>query len=152
MNAACPGRSSEERRNRARLAAACVLALTTSVGCTGENLFGLGVVGTGGGGTEPQVEITAPAANAVLNAGDSVQVEASITSDNGVNQVTVSGVFDGGGTAFVQQVLTMSVTTDTTISQFVQPAGVTTGAASIIVEARDVLGNTGSDTVAVGIN
>jgi hypothetical protein len=130
--------------------AAC--ALVVAAACTGENIFPTGVVGGGGGGEGPVVEITMPAEGAAVNVGDSVQVQANITSDNGANQVTLGGVFAGGGTAYVQQVITLNVTLDTTVSRFIRPAGTTTGDAKIIVQAKDVLGNTGSDTVSVTIN
>jgi hypothetical protein len=140
------------RKSLVRAGVFGALAAFIGVACTGENIFPTGVIGGGGGGNAPAVEITQPAADAAVNVGDSVQVQASIISTNGVNQVTIGGSFESGGLAFVQQVLTLSLAADTTISQFLQLAGATTGAASIVVEARDVLGNTGADTVAVTIN
>jgi len=38
------------------------------------------------------------------------------------------------------------------VSRFLKPAGVTTGAVRIIVEAKDILGGTSADTVAVTIS
>ena len=152
MEASGAERLPRGRGHGVRAGVVCAMAFLTAVACTGENIFPTGVIGGGGGGDAPTVEITQPAADAAVNVGDSVQVEAAITSSNGVNQVTIGGSFDGGGLAFVQQVLTLSLAADTTISQFVQLAGTTTGAASIVVEARDVLGNRGADTVSVTIN
>jgi len=121
-------------------------------GCTGENLFTGPTTGSSGSLLGPTVEISAPAANAVIALGDSVQVTAKVTSDNGVNQVTFSGVSGTGATVFVSQVVTLANATDTTVSRFLQQAGTVTGAAKIIVQARDILGGTGADTVSVTIS
>lgn len=141
------------RRMRLRLGALAACALLGVVACTGENIFPLSVSTGGSGELEaPTVEITQPADNAALTVGDSVQVAASISSTNGVNQVTLSGRFVAGSPAYVQQVIALSGASDTTISKFLQPAGTVTGNARIIVEARDVLGNAGADTVLVSVN
>lgn len=120
-------------------------------GCTGENLF-TGPATGGGSLLGPTVDITAPAANTVVAIGDSVQVTARVTSASGVNQVTFSGVNASGGAAFVSQVITVSNASDTTISRFLKQSGTVTGGASIIVQAKDVTGGLGADTVAVTIS
>lgn len=138
-------------RTRAGVLGSC--ALLVSVACTGENFFPLSVAGAGGGELEaPTVEISQPAEDADLILGDSVQVTAAITSTNGVNQVTLSGSFESGASAYVQQVVSLAGATDTTISRFLQPAGTAAGAARIVVLAADVLGNDGADTVSVNVN
>jgi hypothetical protein len=137
---------------QARAAFAAMVGFAVVAGCTGENLFTGPTTSTDGSLLGPTVEITAPAANAVVVLGDSVPVTAKITSDNGVNQVTFSGVFGTGATAFVSQTVTLASVTDTTISRFLQQSGTVTGAAKIIVQARDILGNTGADTVSVTIS
>lgn len=134
---------------RSRAAATAIVTFAALAGCTGENLF----TGPSLGGTllGPTVEITAPAANATLAAGDSVQVTVSAASSNGVNQVTFSGVFNTGTTAYISQVVSLS-SQDTTLSRFLKPAGTGTGAARIIVQATDILGGAAADTVLVTIN
>ena len=139
------------RMTGVRAAGAIALSVAVAAACTGENLF----TGPGlGGGTllGPTVEITEPADAAALTQGDSVQVDANITSDNGVNEVILRGVFTTGTNAYIQEIVTLTGATDTTVSTFLQPAGTNTGAALIIVSARDVTGNDGADTVSVTIN
>lgn len=141
------------RRTGLRLGVVGALAIAAVAACTGENIFPLSVgKGSDGSLQAPTVEITAPAANATLTQGDSVQVTAGITSANGVNQVTFSSTFTAGTTAYVQQVAALSGATDTTVSRFLQPAGTQTGTARIVVTATDLLGNTGADTVQVTVN
>jgi hypothetical protein len=141
------------RRTRLRLGVAGVLALAAAVACTGENIFPLSVAKSGGGGLEaPTVEISTPAANAALTQGDSVQVTAAIMSTNALSTVTFSGSFTGGTAAYIQQVVSATGATDTTLSRFLQPSGTQTGNARVIVKATDVLGNSGADTVQVTIN
>ncbi|MBM4182777.1 MAG: hypothetical protein FJ207_00975 [Gemmatimonadetes bacterium] len=136
------GRSTDLRR-----AAALVAALALP-GCAGENLFtGSATVDQG-----PQVEITAPATNTGVAAGDSVQVTANITGPRGLSQVTFTGAFTAGGTAFTAQTVTLANPPDTTVSRFMKRSGATTGNATIIVEATDALGDKGADTVAVVLN
>jgi len=137
---------------QARAAVAAMVGFAVVAGCTGENLFTGPTTGGGGSLLGPTVAISAPAENAVIAVGDSVQVTAKVTSDNGVNQVTFSGVFGTGATAFVSQVVTLTNATDTTISRFLKQAGTATGTAKIIVEAKDILGGTGADTVSVTIS
>jgi hypothetical protein len=134
------------------VAVAAMAAFAVVAGCTGENLFTGPTTSSSGSLLGPTVEITAPAANAGVLLGDSVQVTAKITSDNGVNQVTFSGVFTTGATAFVSQAVTLASVTDTTISRYLKQAGTVTGTAKIIVQASDILGNIGADTVSVTIS
>jgi len=138
---------------QARAAVAAMVGFAVVAGCTGDNLFTGPTLGGGGSLLGPTVEISAPAANAVIATGvDSVQVTAKITSDNGVNEVTFSGVFTSGTTAFISQVVTLPSATDTTVSRFLKRAGTSTGTARIIVQAKDILGATGADTVSVTIS
>ena len=140
-----------ERAPRALGAVAALAVLGVAAACTGENYF----TGPGLGSTAfeaPTIEISAPAADAALTQGDSVQVTAAITAANGVNQITFSGTFIAGTTAYVQRVVSLTGATDTTLSRFLQPAGTETGDARIVVQATDLLGNTGADTVLVSVN
>ena len=134
---------------RVRLAGA-MLAAAVLPACTGDNLFtGLGAsVGLLG----PEVEITAPAANFTMAVGDSVQVTANVSSPDGVSSVTYKGLFSGGAVAFTQISFTLPNPQDSTVSRFMRQAGATTGNVQIIVEATDLLGGVGADTVAVIIN
>jgi hypothetical protein len=145
-------RPSSGRGIQARAALAAMVGFAAAAGCTGDNLFTGPTLGGGGGLLGPTVTLSAPAADAVVALGDSVQVTAKVTSDNGVNEVTFSGVFASGSTAFITQVVTLSNATDTTISRFLKQAGTATGSAKIIVQAKDILGGTGADTVSVTIS
>lgn len=129
--------------------AAVLLAAVALPACAGENLF------TGSATVEqgPEVTITAPSANAGVAAGDSVQVLADVTGQRGISQVKFSGTFaSGGATALVEQLVTLPNPPDTTISRFMRRSGGTTGNVNIIVEATDVLGDKGADTVVVVLN
>jgi hypothetical protein len=126
-----------------------VLAAAVLAACTGDNLFtGLAISNQL---TGPVVNINAPLANLSIKVGDSVQVTAQVTSSQGVSQLSYSGVFDGGTTAFTSQVVTLPNPKDTTVSKYMRQSGTTTGAAKIIVQATDILGGTASDTVAITI-
>ena len=148
-------RDQDERRRRQgrhvrlRAIGTAVIAVGALASCTGENLFT--GPSLGGGLTGPTVEITTPAADATVAAGDSVQVSASVTSSNGVSQVTFSGFFTTGTTAYIAQIVSLPNPADTTLSKFLQPAGTGTGEAKIIVEATDILGGSSADTVTVTI-
>lgn len=138
---------------QARFALAAMAGFAVVAGCTGENLFTGPATGSGSGSLlGPTVEISAPVANAVIPVGDSIQVTAKITSANAVNQVVFTGLFETGITAFTAQVVTLSNVTDTTISRFLKQPGTGTGSARIIVQAKDILGGTGADTVSVTIS
>ena len=140
------------RRGRSsglRLAAVALVAVTLPA-CTGENLFtGLGAT-TGILG--PEVDITAPQPNLALTVGDSVQVTANLSAPDGVSSVRYTGLFSGGGTAFTEIQFTLPNPQDTTVSRFMRQAGTTTGNVRIIVEATDLLGAKGADTVVVIIS
>ncbi|MGD8287260.1 MAG: hypothetical protein PVJ80_00550 [Gemmatimonadota bacterium] len=126
--------------------------LFAATACTGVNIFPTGVAAGDDTGGAPTVDITEPAADAALTQGDSVRVSADVTSTTGLNQVTLSGSFMSGTSAFEQQVVSFSGATDTTVTRFLQPAGTQTGDARIVVQARDLLGNVGVDTVLVSVN
>lgn len=139
-----PGRSRRVRLARAMLVAAVLPA------CTGDNLFtGLGA---SAGLLGPEVEITAPAANLTLAVGDSVQVTANVSSPDGVSSVKYKGLFSGGAVALTEINFTLPNPADSTVSRFMRQAGTTTGNVRIIVEATDVGGDTGADTVTVIIS
>jgi hypothetical protein len=144
MRPSRPGRS-----GGLRLATVALVAVTLPA-CTGENLFtGLGAT-TGILG--PEVEITAPQPNVALAVGDSVQVTANLSAPDGVSSVKYTGLFSGGGTAFTEIQFTLPNPQDTTVSRFMRQAGTTTGNVRLIVEATDLLGAKGADTVVVIIN
>ncbi len=118
--------------------------------CTGDNLFtGLTL---GGGLLGPEVDITAPLSNFTLGVGDSVTVTANVSSSDGVTTITFSGLFSGGSAAFTQVIVSnLPTPQDTTITRVIRQAGATTGNVRVIVEATDVLGDRGADTVNVSI-
>jgi hypothetical protein len=62
-----------------------------------------------------------------------------------------SGNFNDGGTAFTAQTVTLPNPTDTTVTRSLEQPGTTAGAAKIIVQATDLLGATGADTLAITI-
>jgi hypothetical protein len=132
-----------------RLAGALLVAAVLPA-CTGDNLFtGLGAsVGLLG----PEVDITVPAANLALAVGDSVQVTANVSSPDGITQVKWTGTFTTGAGAWQDVVVTLPNPQDTTVSRYLRQLGVQTGSARIIVEATEVGGDVGADTVLVSIN
>jgi hypothetical protein len=147
MRANLTTRPASGRSTGLRLAVAATL-VAAAAACAGENLF------TGNASVEqgPQVTITSPAANASVSVGDSVNVQADIVGSRGISQVKFSGFFTGGTTAFTEQTVTLPNPPDTTLARFIRQAGATTGNVNIIVEATDILGDKGADTVAVVIN
>ncbi len=152
MRAHEPMRPHAGRRIRVRVAGAVLVAAAVLGACTGENLF-TGLAGV----TQllgPDVDITAPQAGLTLAVGDSVQVGANITSQDGVTEVAFSGLFQAGGAAFVSEIVPLpSNPMDTTVAEFlIQVDGAGTGNVNLIVEATDVLGQRGADTVQVSIN
>jgi hypothetical protein len=141
------GAEGEERRVASRFGVAVVIAGVFAA-CTGDNTFtGLGFAGP----QRPEVTITAPQANISIAAGDSVEVKATITSVQGVSQVTFTSLLDGGGNAFTPISVTLPNPQDTTLARFMIRATATAGSARIIVRAVDVLGDDGADTVAVSL-
>ena len=136
------GRPALARAGGAFLAAAVVAA------CAGENLF-TGPV-QGGGLLGPQVEITAPQPNISIAPGDSVNVTATLSSSEGITEVSFTGTLDAGGPApFTPVVVPLTAVTDTTMSRYLKRSGATAGAARIIVTAKDLTGDTGADTISV---
>jgi hypothetical protein len=136
-------------RRGLRLAVALTAAAALPA-CTGDNLFtGLGAF-TGLLG--PEVEITAPQNNLTLAVGDSVQVTANVSSPDGVASVKYTGLFTGGGEAFTEITVALPNPQDSTVARYMKQAGTTTGNVRIIVEATDVLGEKGADTVNVIIS
>jgi hypothetical protein len=142
-----PRRAVVRRATPSRFALVAIVA--AAIGCTGENLF----TGPSSGGSQlgPTVEVTAPGAGAIIALGDSVQVSANIVSSTGVSQVTFSGTFTNGVTAFISEVVVLQSAQDTTISRFLRQAAGTNGSARILVQARDIVGRIGADTVLVTI-
>jgi len=123
--------------------------MAVAIGCTGENLFT--GPSTGGSQLGPTVEVTAPGAGAIIALGDSVQVTADVTSSTGVSQVTFSGTFSNGVAAFISELVVLQSAQDTTVSRFLRQASGTNGSVRIVVQARDVVGRIGADTVLVTI-
>jgi hypothetical protein len=145
MTAIEPRRPGKRRRVASRFGGA-VAAAGVLAACTGDNLF------TGLGRSVPQkpeVTITAPPAGITVPVGDSVRVTATIESTQGVSQVSFSGILDAGGGAFTAVDVTLPNPRDTTLSRVLRRTTSTAGGARIIVEATDILGRRGSDTVAV---
>lgn len=141
-------RPSKGRGSRLRVGVAA-LAAAVLAACTGENLFSL--AGTISQLIGPEVEITAPQSGFAMAVGDSVRVTVNVTSSDGVSELSYRGAFQGGGTAFTEVVVTLPNPQDTTVSRYLKQSGTATGNASIIVQATDILGETGADTVSVVI-
>ncbi|HSH74147.1 MAG TPA: Ig-like domain-containing protein [Longimicrobiales bacterium] len=140
------GRFDRGRRVHLRVGPA-ILALGLLGGCTGENLFtGVALIRDLIG---PEVEITAPQSGLTVAEGDSVLVTATLSSSRGVAEVSYAGVLDTGGSAFNPVVVPLAGPRDTTVSRYLRRTGTTAGGARIIVEATDVTGETGADTVSV---
>ena len=141
-------RPASGRRSYARLGGA-VLAAVVVAACAGENLF----TGPGTGGQNllgPQVDITAPQPGLTIALGDSVQVTATLVSQEGITEVAWTGTLVAGGAApFTPIVVPLTGVTDTTMSRYLKRSGTTGGAARIIVTAKDLDGDTGADTISV---
>jgi hypothetical protein len=139
------------RRIPARLGGALLVAAVVAA-CAGENAFTFAV--KGGGLLGPQVNITAPVNPPPIPPGDSVLVTATITSGDPVTEVSWTGTLDAGGAApFTPVVVPLAGVRDTTMSRYLKRAvGSPAGGAKIIVTARDLIGDTGADTISVTLN
>jgi Bacterial Ig domain len=127
-----------------------ILVVAVLAACTGDNLFtGLAISNQL---TGPVVNITSPGANQTVAVGAPVTVTAHVTSSQGVSQMVFSGVFAGGSAAFTSQTFQLPNPKDTTLTTSLQQAGTSTGSAEITVQATDILGATGADTVGITIN
>jgi hypothetical protein len=135
-------------RPPARIAGALLTAAVVAA-CAGENLFTFGA--RSGDLLGPRVQITAPIGTVTLLAGDSVRVTANITSQQGVTEVSWTGVHDGGGAApFNPIVVPLAGVRDTTMSRYMTRLdGTPAGTAKIVVTARDLVGDSGADTISV---
>jgi len=142
-------RSRGARPGGAWIAAGALAAAVTVAACTGDNLFTGVVLSTQL--TAPEVTITAPTDNSTVTAGTPVSVTAQVTSSQGVSQMIFSGIFDAGGTAFTSQTISLPNPKDTTVTQSLAQPGTATGSAKIIVQATDILGATGADTLVITI-
>lgn len=138
--------SSKRFRSRIALLVGAVLLSA----CAGENLFTL----TGVSGSGPQIEITQPAAGATRSLGDSVLVQANISSTVGIGTVTINGRYAGGGTAaygpFTGSYPGLVTTSPSTYLSAL--AGQVVGDVYIVVEATDQGGTTAADSVKITIN
>jgi hypothetical protein len=138
-------RSGRGRKIASRLAAT-FLALALFGACTGDNLFtGFALSRELG----PDVTITAPQAGLSIPEGDSVLVTATVSSTQGVSAVNYTGELEAGGAAFTSVLVSLPNPQDTTVSRYLRRTGTTAGAARLIVEATDVLGARGADTISV---
>lgn len=142
-------REAMRRSRRARVLGAAV-ATAVAAACAGENLF-TGPV-TGGQNLRPTVEITVPQAGASVGVGDSITVTATIESGQDLSTATFSGTYSGGVAAFTSRTATfLGSVQDTTITYRLGSASANTGAVAIVVQAEDLTGQTGADTVSVTI-
>lgn len=143
-------RPEQGRRVVSRVGVA-ILAAALVAACAGENLFtgpGLG----SGALLGPEVNITAPVPPVNIAPGDSVNVIATIISDEGVTEVSFTGTLEGGAAPFTPIVVSLAAVADTTMSRYLKRSGATAGAAKIIVTAKEVDGDTGADTISVTLN
>lgn len=148
MRPAEPTRSVETRRTGVRLGMG-VLAVAVLAACTGDNLFtGLALSNQL---TGPEVTITSPGGNVSVAPGVAVSVTAEVTSSEGVSEMVFSGIFEDGSPAFTAQTVALPNPQDTTLTKSLAQPGTSTGSAKIIVEATDILGSTGADTVTITI-
>jgi len=148
MNGRGYKRPSHGRRKQLRLGGVAAALLLAAVACTGENIFPTGVVGGGDDAGASGVEITAPADGAAVPVSDSVEVTASFTSADGVNQISFTHSYPGGASQRIVSFAT--VVTDSTVSRKLG-TGTTAGTGTIVVETTDVLGAKESDTITVTI-
>ena len=140
------------RRAGVRSALTAFAALGLAVACTGDNLFTGPALGTGSG-EGPSVQISTPANGSSLPVGDSVLVTASAQSDLGMVEIVFGGEYTPAGTqAFAPKIRSLAGTFDTTVAVFLLPVGTTPGDVLIVVQAEDVTGGTGADTVTITLN
>lgn len=149
MNADEPMRRPDPRRRAPVRLAGALLAGVVVAACAGENAFTFAARASDLLG--PRVDITAPIPPVTIAPGDSVRVTASLTSSEGIVEVSWTGTLDAGGGAPFLPIAAVPLpgVRDTTMSRYMVRAGATAGAAKIIVTARDITGDTGADTISV---
>ncbi len=143
-----------ERPTRSRAAyVGLVLLGSVALGaCRGENLFSLAGGLTGG---QPTVEITAPTSGATQVVGDSVLVLASIEAPAGVITIDFRATYVDsiGGPAYTSETQSGGNAISVAVTNRLRAvAGQREGEAYIVVEATDVAGQQGIDSVKVTIN
>jgi hypothetical protein len=147
MTADEPMRRRESGRRTSTCLAGALLAGVVVAACAGENTFTFAASGRDLLG--PEVDITAPIPPVTIAPGDSVQVTATLTSSEGITEVSWTGTLDAGGAAPFAPIVVSVAARDTTMSRYMVRLGATGGAAKIIVTARDITGDTGADTISV---
>lgn len=119
-------------------------------GCAGSNLFGLAAaVGAQG----PLVEITAPTDGVTVDEGASLQVTATAEAPDGINSVTISGVFkESGEAAYVSDTQAYQAAPVVNVSKTIGAVtGAGAGQAYVIVSVTDALGTEKADSVLITI-
>jgi hypothetical protein len=144
---------SERMTRRRRLHAAGVLLAVVALGaCRGENLFSL----TGSvSGTEPSVEITAPTGGSTAAVGDSVLVTANVEAQEGIVTIDFRATYVDslGGAAYNAETASGGNAVSVNVSnRLTAVAGQRAGEAYIVVQATDVAGQQGVDSVKVTIS
>jgi hypothetical protein len=135
-----------------RLAAGLLLLAVLPLGaCRGENLFSLtGTVA----GTEPRVLITAPGAGGTIATGDSILILAEITAQEGLTTIDYRGEYADsiGGDAYVSERESGGGSTFVRVNnRLVAVVDQVPGEVYIVVEATDLAGAQGKDSVKVTI-
>jgi hypothetical protein len=118
--------------------------------CAGENLFSLSA---GVGTTGPAVGITAPGEGFTIALGDSVLVLADVTAPDRATLATYRGTHpDTGDDAYIGQTATLGSVPAANLRTYLKAADTqVVGAAYVVVEVTDALGQTGIDSVRVTI-
>ena len=135
-----------------RLAAGLAIAAALALGaCRGENLFSLtGTVA----GTEPQVLITAPGPGNTIATGDSILILAEVTGQEGLTTIDFRGEYADsiGGDAYVPERQSGGGANFVRVNnRLVAVTGQVAGEVYIVVEATDLAGAQGKDSVKVTI-
>jgi len=119
--------------------------------CRGENLFSLTGTVSGGG---PSVMITAPVGGLTVLPGDSILIVAEITASAGLSTVGYRGEYADsiGGDAYIAETAAGAGVSSLSVNNRLRAvAGQVVGSAYIIVEATDLAGAQGADSVKVTI-
>lgn len=119
-------------------------------GCAGENLFSLAASVAE---AAVEVSITTPGEGATIAPGDSISIAANLIAATGLSSVTFRGNYTPGGElAYTTETGTLAGETSLNVTNFLLAVGgQTAGSVYIVVEASDLIGGMGKDSVKVTI-
>ncbi len=138
---------------RERRLAVCGVALAalSLAACRGDNLFSLAATVAG---NEPTVLITAPGGGNTIAKGDSILILAEVTAQAGLTAVDFRGEYADsiGGDAYIPERQSANGSTFLRVNnRLLAVDGQVTGEVYIVVEATDLAGAQGKDSVKVTI-